>query len=102
MNGAAAYLNKQHHKKDADAESIEQIALHTWRDHLFTHLNQKVANAALRMLERSRAGERINSAAIRAVVESYIELGILEGSIEGDSTTAHLTVCIHFIIASFE
>lgn len=102
LNGAAAYLNKQHHKKDADAESIEQIALHTWRDHLFTHLNEKVANAALRMLERSRAGDRINSAAIRAVVESYIELGILEGSADGDCTTTHLTVCIHFIIISFK
>ncbi|XP_055319306.1 cullin-1-like [Sitodiplosis mosellana] len=96
LNGASAYLNKQHHKKDADAETIEQIALHTWRDHLFTHLNQKVANAALRMLERSRAGERINSAAIRAVVESYIELGILESSSDSESTTAHLTVYREF------
>lgn len=92
LNGVSAYLNKQHHKKDADAQTIEQIALHTWRDHLFTHLNQKVANAALRMLERSRGGERINSDAIKAVVESYIELGVLESSSDSESTTAHLTV----------
>lgn len=96
LNGAAAYLNKQHHKKDADAESIEQIALHTWRDHLFTHLNEKVANAALRMLERSRGGSEINSNAIRAIVESYIELGVLDSSSDSDSTTAHLTVGFFF------
>lgn len=71
---------------------MEQIALHTWRDHLFTHLNEKVANAALRMLERSRSGEPINSDAIRAVVESYIELGILESESDLDNTIAHLTV----------
>lgn len=84
------YLNKQYHKKYTNAETVEQIALHAWKEHLFAHLNERVANAALRMLEQSRQGKFINEDAIKAVVASYIELGLLEAPNDAEDT--HLTV----------
>lgn len=92
LNAASSYLNKQCQRKYPNSETIFEIALQAWRDHLFTHLNQKVADAALRMLERNRNGEWINEEAIKAVVSSYIELGTLETPNENNNTEAHLTV----------
>lgn len=82
LNKICKYLNEQRHKRDASMRTMEQTALHIWREHLFKDLNVKISNAALQMLDRNREGESINSSAIQAVVQSYIELGTLEVDIE--------------------
>lgn len=92
LNRAAKYLNHQYHKKDPESETVEQISIRIWRDHLFTHLNKKVSDAALRMLERHREGQWIDKTAIEAVIKSYIHIGILAFTEESDITTGHLTV----------
>lgn len=45
---------------------------------MFNHLNEKVSNAAIEMIERNRNGEIINTYAIKDVIQSYIDLGNLE------------------------
>lgn len=95
LNGVSAYLNKQYRKKCPDGETVEQIALRIFREHLFSHLNHKVSNAALRMLERNREGQWINTKPIKAVIDSYIELGTLGAPIDTENVTAHLTVCLY-------
>ncbi|XP_031632522.1 cullin homolog 1-like [Contarinia nasturtii] len=96
LSGSSTYLDRQHRKKDQDCQRVEQIIYQTWRVHLFEHLNEKVSNAALRMFERNRTGQWVNTDAIKAVVESYIDLGCLETPADSDDITAHLTVYKQF------
>lgn len=90
LNNVCKYLNEQQHKRNANAKSIKLIALHIWSDHLLKSLNEKVSKAALRMLDRNREGELINSSAIKVIVESYLELGSVEIT---DQFQDELTVC---------
>lgn len=92
LDGVCRYLNEQRHKRDAESQSVKQMALHIWCEHLFNSLNKKVSKAALEMLERNRNGEIIKASAIEDVIQSYIELGCLEKKQEDSDEIAALKV----------
>ena len=56
------------------------MALVQWRDHFFKHVQQKnkLTNAVLRLIERQRNGEAIDTNLMERVVESLVALGIDE------------------------
>ncbi|KAF2417427.1 Cullin-domain-containing protein [Tothia fuscella] len=96
------YLNRHWVKREMDEGKkniydIYTLHLVRWKEDMFTSTHLSVMDAVLKMVEKQRNGETIEQAQIKAVVESFVSLGLDES----DSTKPTLDVYKEFFEAPF-
>jgi len=80
-----SYLNRHWVKREKDegrknVYNVYTLALVVWRDEFYAHLQrkQKCTNAVLRLIERQRNGEAIDTSLVKKSIESFVALGLDE------------------------
>lgn len=87
------YLNRHWVKREIDEGKKDIYDVYTlhlvqWREVLFKEINEKVMTAVLHLVEKQRNGETIEQGQVKAIVNSFVSLGLDET----DSTKSTLDV----------
>lgn len=93
INHLFKYLNRHWVKREMDegkknVYDVYTLHLVRWRDDLFKNIQARVVDAVLKLVEKQRNGETIDQMQIKAIVDSFVSLGLDEN----DSTKSTLEV----------
>lgn len=73
------WVKRQLNEGGKKVHDAYQLALVAWRDNFFAALCTGMTNAVLTLIEDDRNGKSIDAALVRAILCSYVELGLNEG-----------------------
>ncbi|ORX47764.1 Cullin-domain-containing protein [Hesseltinella vesiculosa] len=82
INNVFMYINRYWVKREIDEDKkndiydIFTLTLVNWKRHLFSYVHHNVIAAVLKLIERQRNGESIETGLIKSVVESFVALGL--------------------------
>ncbi|ORY98895.1 Cullin [Syncephalastrum racemosum] len=94
VNNIFMYLNRYWVKREIDEDrkndvhDVFTLTLVNWKRHMFTYVHHNVIAAVLKLIERERNGETIETGLIKSIVESFVSLGLDTT----DSTKSNLDV----------
>ncbi|KAI8583473.1 hypothetical protein K450DRAFT_223875 [Umbelopsis ramanniana AG] len=77
-----SYLNRHWVKREIeegrknDVFEVYTLALVSWKRHMFKYVHHNVNEAVLKLIERQRNGEYIETSLIKSIVESFVSLGL--------------------------
>ncbi|RUP51948.1 hypothetical protein BC936DRAFT_144264 [Jimgerdemannia flammicorona] len=97
------YLNRHWVKREIeegrknDVFDVYTLALVSWKNHMFVHVQHNVMTAVLKLIERQRNGESIETGLIKSIVESFVSLGLDDN----DSSKLNLEVYKKFFEEPF-
>ncbi|KAJ1561545.1 hypothetical protein HK096_004291 [Nowakowskiella sp. JEL0078] len=102
LNHIFRYLNRHWVKREIDEGhktiyDIYTLSIVSWRDHFFMSVHQRVVKSVLKMIEKQRNGETIETTLIKKVVESFVSLGLDDS----DSTKSTLDVYREYLEKPF-
>lgn len=104
LHGICNYLNRhwvkrEHDEGHMDVYEVYSLALLTWKNCMFEVMHQKLSSAVLKLIERERNGETINTLLISEIVRCSVELDISTDS--APSKVPHLSVYKKFFEMPF-
>ena len=105
IHGLCSYLNRHWITKQRQDEGrtnifeIYTLAMITCKD--FHQLNKQVTNAVLKLVERERNGETINTRLVSGVVNCYVEMEVKEDTDKGAAENEKVTVYEEFFEKKF-
>ncbi|XP_054724401.1 cullin-1-like [Uloborus diversus] len=81
LGNVCAYLNRhwvrrEREKSRIDVLEVYHLSLISWKEYLLTPMKSRMSAAVLKLIERERNGETVNTRLISVALNSYIEMGI--------------------------
>ncbi|KAJ1510641.1 hypothetical protein HMI55_006909 [Coelomomyces lativittatus] len=85
------WVNQQKEKYKSQGYRIYTLALLVWREHLFDKVSESMTKAILRLIEKERKGETIDTALIKSIIQSYVVLDLEEKDTTVETASDALT-----------
>ncbi|CEI94595.1 hypothetical protein RMCBS344292_08804 [Rhizopus microsporus] len=103
VNNIFMYLNRYWVKREIDEDrksdiyDVFSLTLYSWKKYMFEYVHYNVISAVLKLIEKQRNGEIIETGLIKNVIDSFVSLGLDHN----DSSKSNLDVYRNYFEKQF-